>query len=612
MLPRALVLLCLGIQVASAAPRYPHKPIGSSSPELIEAERLWAVAAAEPDVGRATAAWERAAEAFIEVADAGKVTRPEQLAAAGAALSAWKNALDTDPTIKSRSSAERDPVDLAEVPRPVPIPPREQQLLHTMEVYLRLDGASPDAVGVKFLRASILRRFHHLDEAIPTLLDILTSHRDHETAEYAANLLLDTYNLLHRHDDLIALADKLRADAKFLANKPDLAAVVARIHVQVMRKAAEVLEKRATQDHDLALYDRCGETYFAIHQDAGRSRDGDELLYNAMMCHLAAGSVDRALAIATLLKQQYPASRLLPRALARRAGVEGQIGRFAAAAASAEEILARYPNDRESLDVFERAVAWRVALGEIDRAARDVDLVTKTAFKPTARGREQAVAIAGSLLVTEAMLAAGRRGEATRRALVVAPLVSRSVGTSSIPPLQAARLLADAACATPLVDELCTRPRDRRLAGAARAQLARVKDVDDPEGLAIRVTLDLELELVLAAPRPSALAIDKLRAGYEALAAAGRTARARISAHARLGRLARHTAKQGEAAAQLTACVAEARSSLVGADWLRGCERELAGLKRPVEVLHERLASPSAPIPEMSISSPLASSPPAP
>jgi hypothetical protein len=82
---------------------------------------------------------------------------------------------------------------------------------------------------MEFLEGSMLRRHGRQDEALPLFLDILDHHRDHETAEYAAHLALDSYDQLGRRDDMLALARKLAADPKFLAGKPDLAAILARI-----------------------------------------------------------------------------------------------------------------------------------------------------------------------------------------------------------------------------------------------------------------------------------------------------------------------------------------------------------------------------------------------
>src|SRR5678816_4877286 len=91
------------------------------------------------------------------------------------------------------------------------------------------DPKDEDLVGMKFLKANIYRRYNHFDEAIPIFNDILDHHRQHETAEFAANLLLDTYNRMQKYDEMLALVDKLDGDKKFLDGKDDLNATLAKI-----------------------------------------------------------------------------------------------------------------------------------------------------------------------------------------------------------------------------------------------------------------------------------------------------------------------------------------------------------------------------------------------
>jgi hypothetical protein len=494
---RVLALLCLVVQLAGAAPRYGRKPIASTNAGILEAERLWTAAANERDPAKSMEAWERAADAFTSIADVGPATRSEQADAARAALIALKNALHVDPRVKPPHS--RDDLDDDRVPAPRPFPPRDRKLMHVIDVYLRFDTTSDDAIGAAFLRANILRRSAHVDAAITAMLAIIDEHRDHEVAGYAANLVLDGYHRLRKYDELVAFADKLRGDARFLANKPDLAEVVDRIHVQARRKQAERLEKTAKDGHDLAAYEACGEAYLAIRGDAVGHRDGDdELLYNAVVCFDLAGSPDRALAIAAMLKKLYPSSRLVPRMLGRVAALASRIGRFADAAHAADELFTRFPQERDASRVAQDAIAWWLALGELDRAARLVDGLARLA---TTRRRDQPIANAGALAVIEAMLAAGRRREAAQRAKLIARAVS--VGNDRVLLLRAARVLADAACPLALADERCTRPRDATLVAAARDVLRRI-----PGDEAARIALDLELERVVAARRPD---VDRLR-----------------------------------------------------------------------------------------------------
>src|SRR4029077_1805641 len=128
------------------------------------------------------------------------------------------------------------------------------------------------------------RRYNHFDEAIPIFMDILDHHRDHETAEYSANLLLDTYNRLQKYDEMLALVDKLDKDPKWLESKEDLKTTLNRLKAQSMRKKAEKLEKEATDSKDFTKYVACGQAYFDIYNRNPEADENDQVLYNAGVC----------------------------------------------------------------------------------------------------------------------------------------------------------------------------------------------------------------------------------------------------------------------------------------------------------------------------------------
>jgi hypothetical protein len=176
------------------------------------AELLWQLAERTTNPRVAAHEWERVANAFSAVVEAHRADAAKETEAAYAAVLAWKNALNGD---HDGVSGDRDP--------------RSARLISALRTYRAYVTDSDEIAGLEFLEASTLRRTGHGEEAIPLFRDVLDHHRNHETAEYAANLLLDTYNLLGRHAEMVALARSLAADRKFLADKPDLAATVSRL-----------------------------------------------------------------------------------------------------------------------------------------------------------------------------------------------------------------------------------------------------------------------------------------------------------------------------------------------------------------------------------------------
>ena len=281
-------------------------------------------------------------------------------------MAALKNELAGDPRVRALLPDGTNADELRDIPA------AEQQRIHVMEVYRALDPTSPDAVLATLLEANVLRRYGQFDRAIPLYRDIVDHHRDDDAAEPAANLLLDSYNRTQQYAALLAVAEELRADNKFLATKPDLAQILEKLHAQGVRLAAEQTERTARAGHDLALFDRCGEQFLAI--------DGDEALYNAIVCFHEAGSTERALAaagqLATISELAPPrqgprahgrdrcADRPLRGRGARRRGLRGAVRRRARRGRHRDRRLAYWRHPR---------------FGQLDRAARDVDLVATAA-----------------------------------------------------------------------------------------------------------------------------------------------------------------------------------------------------------------------------------------
>ncbi|MCW5808674.1 MAG: hypothetical protein KIT31_40365 [Deltaproteobacteria bacterium] len=564
MLRRTLACLFLfALQAEAAPPKYARPP--STSPRLAGAERLWAAAAAEVDRQKASEAWEAAAEAFLAVAEASTIPA-EKREAAKASVLAWKNALHVEPRVR----AARD--DFSDGAEPRPIPEREQRLLRAFERYLAIDAASDDAIGILFQRANLLRRHHHFDAAMPLLLEIVNRHPRHETAEFAANLALDTFNRRQQFDQLVAFAEKLRADKAFLAGRPDLAQIVERIHAQSRLRAVEAVEKEAKETGDLALYDRCGEMYLELRRDlapAEVDEQADALVYNAGVCFAHGRSLERSI---TALGSVGKRSKLRPRALGRIAMAHADLAHFAEAAAGLEEYATTFGGQDGALAAAADAVYYRTALGELDVAERDLML----ALRSFARRRDDLDGVTWQLVAR--LLAAGKRTDA-RRVIAAVP----DPGKDELR-FEAGRLVADAACPIALVDELCPHRADAALIQRARALVTRT---GHPR--AARILVDLEAA-------GTSFGLGGLESRYRALAAAD-DVHTQMAAHARLGAIDAGNGRGTEAIAHFTECSRRARDAGVH-PWLVTCERGLAALGVEVETVRELLPPPSAaPVP---------------
>src|SRR5262249_55953111 len=149
----------------------------------------------------ATRLWSDAALAFTKVVETKKLSPALVKTSADAAMQAWMKALAIDPTVHQ---APADDAAYTKIPTPKPIPELQQKLIAAYDLYLKhvTDPKDDELVAVKFLKAEAYRKHDHLTEAIELFADILDHHRAHDTAPFAAQLILDSLNRLQRHDDM--------------------------------------------------------------------------------------------------------------------------------------------------------------------------------------------------------------------------------------------------------------------------------------------------------------------------------------------------------------------------------------------------------------------------
>ncbi|TMQ04372.1 MAG: tetratricopeptide repeat protein, partial [Deltaproteobacteria bacterium] len=295
--------------------------------EYYYAELIWSRAESEKNPRMQTELWENAALAFTDVVKHGKVDARLMKESAYAAVLGWKNALNVDPRVKQQADMDKA-TDAKATPQP--IPEREKKMLDAFDIYINYikDPKDDELVGMKFLKANIYRRYYHYDEAIPIFLDIIDHHKQHETAEYSANLLLDIYNNLQQYDKMLALVDKLDGDAKFLEGKDELKTTLTRLKMQTLRKGAEKCEREAKKTTDYARYVACGQTYIDIYNRNPESPDNDQVLYNAGVMFEEGKSITAAITAYNLLEKYYPNSKVTARAVARLGKAYGDIAYY--------------------------------------------------------------------------------------------------------------------------------------------------------------------------------------------------------------------------------------------------------------------------------------------
>ncbi len=343
------------------------------------AELLWSRAESEKQPRLQTELWENAAVAFTDVVKTGKVDQKLMKDSAYAAVLGWKNALNVDPRVKQQV-ADEDTKDQSKKPEPKPIPEREQKMLGAFDIYINYikDPKDDELVGMKFMKANIYRRYNHFDEAIPIFEDILKNHRQHETAEFSANLLLDIYNRQQKFDELGALADKLDADKPFLEGKDDLKQRLAQIKAKYLRDKAMALETKAKETKDFGAYIQCGLAFQDIYNRNPEDPNNDEVLYNAGVCFEEGKSIGAAIGTFNTLQKYYPNSKITAKAVARLGKAYGDIAFYDRASDKLEEYAKKYAGEKDAHDAMNDAVLYRKGIGDDQKAIDDTKYFIKT------------------------------------------------------------------------------------------------------------------------------------------------------------------------------------------------------------------------------------------
>jgi tetratricopeptide (TPR) repeat protein len=341
------------------------------------AELLWSRAENEKNPRVATEQWENAALAFTDVVKHGKVQPRLMKESAYASVLGWKNALNVDPRVKEQADLDKKNDTTA---APQPIPEREQKMLAAFDIYINYvkDPKDDDLVGMKFLKANTYRRYNHYDEAIPMFLDIIEHHKQHETAEFSANLLLDIYNNKKDYKAMVTLVDKLDGDPKFLEGKDTLKDVLARLKIQAVRKDAEKQEQEGKANNDYSKFVACGQRYLDIYNRNPEATDNDQVLYNAGVCFKEGKAISAAILAFNKLEQYFPNSKVTARAVAQLGKAYGDIAFYDRASDKLEQYAKKYAGEKDAYDAMSEAVFFRKGIGDDSKAVDDTKYFVKT------------------------------------------------------------------------------------------------------------------------------------------------------------------------------------------------------------------------------------------
>jgi tetratricopeptide (TPR) repeat protein len=198
-------------------------------------------------------------------------------------------------------------------------------------------------VEIAYKAARIYYEHNSFDEAVKYYTEIALGHPDYKSedgtrlAEFAANQVLDSYNLLGDWQKVNEWARRFYAEDRLAVGKfrGELKAIIE----QSSFKLVAQLEARK----DFA---RAAEAYLTFATEWPRSDLADKALFNAGVDFFLARALDRAIEVRTQLLQRHPRSPFVPRTMYALAEGHEAVADFDSAAELYEAYASAYERSR--------------------------------------------------------------------------------------------------------------------------------------------------------------------------------------------------------------------------------------------------------------------------
>lgn len=303
--------------------------------------------------------WKEAAtqyERALELKADGEYTKD---AAHGAVL-AYKKLLDIKQDKGSGSAGEGGDETAEGVPAAKPIPEDHQRYIAACDLYRKYVKESEYLVDIEYDAARIYYDYNHFDKAVPRFKNIAENHKDHRLAVFAANLLLDIYNLTGEMDAFNGQVDRFlgiytpQRDAQFHG---ELVAYKQKANI----KKCEGVE-RGKKYLDAA---RC---YCSFADQYRQSDDRAVALYNCGLNYDRIKRVEQAIDAWLKLVNEVSGSDLVPKSLYKIAASLHGLAIFSKASEAYEHYYKNFSKTEEAKEAARISAIFRRQLGEPDKS----------------------------------------------------------------------------------------------------------------------------------------------------------------------------------------------------------------------------------------------------
>ncbi len=330
---------------------------------------------------------------------------------------------DEDGKKKKKGKGEPSHDELVAKFKPKDFSPLESGMLNAYQRYVCFVPDSEDLPTIKYRRARIYYETNHFEEAAVLFKDIAFNYVNSDLSVFAANLYLDSLNVIGTYSDPArpACYDEMNDDIEPLyglycktdqarEDHADLCQVLEQLRCDLMRKKAEAFQSQQEYKKAAQLYVRV----FRKYRECGKL---DEVLYNASINFEAARLLGRAIKVRRVLIDQYPNSEWSKRAIYLIGANFHALAMYDMAADYYEKFADKYPTElgekctddekkagtcTNAKEALQNAVFFRLGLGDEEKAVEDAKLFDKNYRRKFPRETSQVNFSLGSIYERQA------------------------------------------------------------------------------------------------------------------------------------------------------------------------------------------------------------------
>lgn len=220
------------------------------------------------------------------------------------AILAW-----TEVVKKDEADGKIKPEAVTDPNKKLTIPPSKQSLLDACNNYLKYIEKGEKKVEIAYKAARIYYDYNHLDEATARLSEIALKHPDYKfedgskAGEVAANLVLDSYNLIGDWQKVNDWARKFYAEEKLAQGQ---------FRIELAKLIEQSTFKLINQLEAKKEYQKAAEAYMTFVTEWPKSELGEKAFHNGAINYFNAKMINKAIELRKQFIVKYPKSQYVP------------------------------------------------------------------------------------------------------------------------------------------------------------------------------------------------------------------------------------------------------------------------------------------------------------